>query len=329
MVAINSATPGDAGVSRRLREGQAQLPHLGRYRHRQDHHAERAVVVHPRGRARRHHRGRRRAAAAAAARRAPGDAAPRTSRARGEMLARDLVKNALRMRPDRIVIGECRGGEVLDMLQAMNTGHEGSMTTVHANTPRDALSRVEAMVGMGGIQMSEALVRQTIARSLNIDHPADPRHRRQAPHHQHRRDHRHAGRRHHHAGDLQVRADRHRRRREDRRQLHASPASGRGRSTASSATASTPPRSSSPTSREQPDVKIILIGVLAFTAVAVMEALAYTLRFLSPTGERTSSSAACRRSAPPERGRRRSRGLLRRGSCRRARPSTPSSARSS
>jgi pilus assembly protein CpaF len=87
---------------------------------------------------------------------------------KGEILARDLVKNALRMRPDRIVIGECRGGEVLDMLQAMNTGHEGSMTTVHANTPRDALSRVEAMVGMGGIQMSETLVRQTIARSLNV-----------------------------------------------------------------------------------------------------------------------------------------------------------------
>jgi pilus assembly protein CpaF len=86
---------------------------------------------------------------------------------KGEIIARDLVKNALRMRPDRIVIGECRGGEVLDMLQAMNTGHEGSMTTVHANTPRDALSRVEAMVGMGGIQMSETLIRQTIARSLN------------------------------------------------------------------------------------------------------------------------------------------------------------------
>ena len=86
---------------------------------------------------------------------------------RGEVLARDLVKNALRMRPDRIVIGECRGGEVLDMLQAMNTGHEGSMTTVHANTPRDALSRIEAMVGMGGINMSETLIRQTIARSVN------------------------------------------------------------------------------------------------------------------------------------------------------------------
>jgi pilus assembly protein CpaF len=87
---------------------------------------------------------------------------------RGEIIARDLVKNALRMRPDRIIIGECRGGEVLDMLQAMNTGHEGSMTTVHANAPRDALSRMEAMVGMGGIQLSEALVRQTISRALNI-----------------------------------------------------------------------------------------------------------------------------------------------------------------
>ncbi len=87
---------------------------------------------------------------------------------RGEVLARDLAKNALRMRPDRIVIGECRGGEVLDMLQAMNTGHEGSMTTVHANTPRDALSRIEAMVGMGSVQMSETLTRQTISRAINL-----------------------------------------------------------------------------------------------------------------------------------------------------------------
>jgi pilus assembly protein CpaF len=87
---------------------------------------------------------------------------------KGEVLARDLVKNALRMRPDRIVIGECRGGEVLDMLQAMNTGHEGSMTTVHANTARDALSRIESMVGMGSASLSEALTRQTIARAINI-----------------------------------------------------------------------------------------------------------------------------------------------------------------
>jgi pilus assembly protein CpaF len=93
---------------------------------------------------------------------------PANIEGRGEVLARDLVKNALRMRPDRIVIGECRGGEILDMLQAMNTGHEGSMTTVHANTARDALSRIEAMVGMGGVTMSELLVRQTISRAINL-----------------------------------------------------------------------------------------------------------------------------------------------------------------
>ena len=87
---------------------------------------------------------------------------------RGEVLARDLVKNALRMRPDRIIIGECRGGEILDMLQAMNTGHEGSMTTVHANTARDALSRVESMVGMGSVSLSETLTRQTISRAINL-----------------------------------------------------------------------------------------------------------------------------------------------------------------
>jgi pilus assembly protein CpaF len=87
---------------------------------------------------------------------------------RGEILARDLVRNALRMRPDRIIVGEVRAAEVLDMLQAMNTGHEGSMTTIHANNARDAMSRIEAMVGMSGVNMSEMLVRQTIARSLEI-----------------------------------------------------------------------------------------------------------------------------------------------------------------
>jgi pilus assembly protein CpaF len=68
----------------------------------------------------------------------------------GEITMRDLVKNALRMRPDRIIIGECRGAEALDMLQAMNTGHDGSMSTIHANTPREALTRLENMVGMTG-----------------------------------------------------------------------------------------------------------------------------------------------------------------------------------
>jgi pilus assembly protein CpaF len=93
---------------------------------------------------------------------------PSNVEGRGEILARDLVRNALRMRPDRIIVGEVRAAEVLDMLQGMNTGHEGSMTTIHANTPRDAMSRIEAMVGMSGVSMSETLVRQTIARSLEI-----------------------------------------------------------------------------------------------------------------------------------------------------------------
>jgi pilus assembly protein CpaF len=87
---------------------------------------------------------------------------------KGEIVARDLVRNSLRMRPDRIIIGEVRGGEVLDMLQAMNTGHEGSMTTVHANTSRDALSRIEAMVGMAGITLTELAIRQTISRALHV-----------------------------------------------------------------------------------------------------------------------------------------------------------------
>jgi len=86
----------------------------------------------------------------------------------GEVRQRDLVKNALRMRPDRIIVGEVRGEEAFDMLQAMNTGHEGSMTTIHANSPRDALSRMEQMVAMADMSMSEASTRATIASALQI-----------------------------------------------------------------------------------------------------------------------------------------------------------------
>jgi pilus assembly protein CpaF len=93
---------------------------------------------------------------------------PNNIEGKGEIVARDLVRNALRMRPDRIVVGEVRGGEVLDMLQAMNTGHEGSMTTVHANSPRDGLTRIEAMVGMAGITLSESSTRQMISRAINV-----------------------------------------------------------------------------------------------------------------------------------------------------------------
>jgi pilus assembly protein CpaF len=87
---------------------------------------------------------------------------------RGEVTQRDLVKNALRMRPDRIVIGEVRGGEAIDMLQAMNTGHDGSLTTVHANTPRDALVRLETMIQMTGMRLSDRAMRQQIASALDL-----------------------------------------------------------------------------------------------------------------------------------------------------------------
>jgi len=87
---------------------------------------------------------------------------------KGEVIQRDLVRNALRMRPDRIVVGEVRGGEALDMLQAMNTGHDGSISTIHANSPRDALTRIEHMVGMTGVPIPALVVRQQIAAALDI-----------------------------------------------------------------------------------------------------------------------------------------------------------------
>ncbi len=86
----------------------------------------------------------------------------------GETTVRDLVRNALRMRPDRIVVGECRGGEALDMLQAMNTGHDGSLTTLHANSPRDALSRLETMVLMAGVELPLKVVRQQISAAVDL-----------------------------------------------------------------------------------------------------------------------------------------------------------------
>ena len=87
---------------------------------------------------------------------------------KGKVTATDLVKNALRMRPDRIIIGECRGGEALDMLQAMNTGHDGSMTTVHANNPRDAVSRIETLVNMSGCDLPLSAVRKQIASAVHL-----------------------------------------------------------------------------------------------------------------------------------------------------------------
>jgi pilus assembly protein CpaF len=93
---------------------------------------------------------------------------PANIEGKGEVSQRDLVKNALRMRPDRIVIGEVRGGEAIDMLQAMNTGHDGSLTTVHANTPRDALARLETMIQMTGMRLSDRAMRQQVASAINL-----------------------------------------------------------------------------------------------------------------------------------------------------------------
>ncbi|HXF37588.1 MAG TPA: CpaF family protein [Actinomycetota bacterium] len=87
---------------------------------------------------------------------------------RGEVTIRDLVRNSLRMRPDRIVVGEVRGGEALDMLQAMNTGHDGSISTIHANSPRDALSRLETMVLMAGMDLGVRAIREQISSALNL-----------------------------------------------------------------------------------------------------------------------------------------------------------------
>lgn len=96
------------------------------------------------------------------------EARPSNVEGRGSVSIRDLVRNSLRMRPDRIVVGECRGGEALDMLQAMNTGHDGSLTTAHANSPRDVLSRLEVMVLMSGMDIPMAAIREQIASAVDI-----------------------------------------------------------------------------------------------------------------------------------------------------------------
>jgi pilus assembly protein CpaF len=93
---------------------------------------------------------------------------PPNMEGKGEYSIRDLVKNALRMRPDRIVVGECRGGEALDMLQAMNTGHDGSLTTTHANSPLEALGRLETLSLMSGLDLPARAIREQIAKSIQL-----------------------------------------------------------------------------------------------------------------------------------------------------------------
>jgi Flp pilus assembly CpaF family ATPase len=93
---------------------------------------------------------------------------PKNIEGEGEVSIRDLIKSCLRMRPDRIVVGECRGGEALDMLQAMNTGHSGSLTTVHANNPRECIGRLETLVMMAGMGLPLKAIRETVASAVNL-----------------------------------------------------------------------------------------------------------------------------------------------------------------
>ena len=145
----------------------AEHDHLGRHRRRQDDVAQRPVELHL---------GRERIVtiedAAELLLRQPHvvrlETRPANIEGKGEVAQRELVINALRMRPDRIIVGEVRGDEALDMLQAMNTGHDGSLTTIHANSPRDALDRLEMMVAMADFNLPEQAIRQQIASAVHV-----------------------------------------------------------------------------------------------------------------------------------------------------------------
>ena len=158
------ADGGDGEDIRRDGAGAAQHPDLGRHGRRQDDAAEHPVRVDP-----------RRRSGSSRSRTRPScilqqehvvrlETRPSNIEGKGTVTQRDLVRNALRMRPDRIIVGEVRGGEALDMLQAMNTGHDGSISTIHANSPRDALSRLETMVLMAGFELPSKAIREQVSR---------------------------------------------------------------------------------------------------------------------------------------------------------------------
>ena len=124
---------------------------------------------------------------------------------KGAVMQRQLVINCLRMRPDRIIVGEVRGEEALDMLQAMNTGHDGSLTTIHANSPRDAIARMETMALMANLNLPEKAVRQQIASAVHSDCSGFALERRHPAGDSSQRDHRHGSGRRQHAGYLRFR----------------------------------------------------------------------------------------------------------------------------
>ena len=156
--------------------------------------------------------------------------ARRTSRARARSPIRELVRNSLRMRPDRIIVGEVRGAEALDMLQAMNTGHDGSLSTVHANSPRDALARIETMVLMAGYDLPVRAIRQQVASALDLIvhlERLEDGSRRVTAHHRGAAD---GVGRDHAAGHLRLQARLDRARPDDHRRRSGRPASGRSSS---------------------------------------------------------------------------------------------------
>ncbi len=167
-IRLGTLTHGDRRLPRALRPRRAEHPDLRRHRLRQDDAAERAVDGDP-GRPTASSRSRTRPSCGSTSATCCGSRrARRTSRARARSPIRELVRNSLRMRPDRIIVGEVRGAEALDMLQAMNTGHDGSLSTVHANTPRDALARIETMVLMAGYDLPVRAIRQQVASALDL-----------------------------------------------------------------------------------------------------------------------------------------------------------------
>ena len=167
LVKFGTITPEGAEILQDHRPLPRQHAGLRRHRLGQDDAAQLPDALHRRRRAHHHLRRRRRIATAAAARGAPGNAAAQPRRRRPGHHARP-GQNCLRMRPERIIVGEVRGPEAFDLLQAMNTGHDGSMGTLHANNPREALSRLESMITMGGFSLPSRTIREMICASVDV-----------------------------------------------------------------------------------------------------------------------------------------------------------------
>ena len=246
LIAFGTLHAAGARLPRGLRPRPAQHRHLRRHRLGKTTLLNVLSSLHPRRRAHRHHRGRRRAPAAPGAR-AAARVAP--AQHRGPRPGRDPrpgASNSLRMRPDRIVVGEVRDGAALDMLQAMNTGHDGSITTVHANTPRDSLSRLETMVLMARRRPARPRHPRPGRRRDRPDRPAGPPQGRHPAGHRDHRGRRHGGRRHHPAGPVHLRLrGGPRRRRPLPRRASSPPACARSsRSTWPTRASSCPPSSS-------------------------------------------------------------------------------------